>query len=297
MPDVFGFLNIDKPLGMTSHDVVHKVRRGLQIRKVGHAGTLDPLATGVLVVCLGSATRLSEYVMASRKRYQAQVRLGIVTTTYDQEGDITQTRDAAHITRADVEAVLPRFTGEIDQIPPAYSAIKQSGRKLYEMARAGETVEPAPRRVIIESLEIVDWSLPLITLDVVCGAGTYIRSLAFDLGEALGVGANLAGLMRTASGTFALENAVTLDGLLNDPDWPRHIISPDVALAAMPVVRLDEVSTEHVIHGRSIPRQPVDEPPVAQPARAYDPAGRFIAILESGDGVWRPHKVFLSHEQ
>lgn len=296
MPDVFGFLNIDKPLGITSHDVVHKVRRGFQIKKVGHAGTLDPLATGVLVVCLGSATRLSEYVMASRKRYQAQVHLGIVTTTYDQEGDIIQTRDAAHITRADVEAVLPRFTGVIDQIPPAYSAIKQGGRKLYEMARAGETAERAPRRVTIESLKVVNWSPPLFTLDVVCGAGTYIRSLAFDLGEVLGAGAHLAGLIRTASGTFGLENAVTLDGLLTDPDWSRHIISPDVALAAMPVVSLDEVDTEHVLYGRPIARQQADESPLAQSARAYDPAGRFIAILESGDGVWRPHKVFLSHE-
>lgn len=296
MPDVFGFLNIDKPLGMTSHDVVHKVRRGLQIKKVGHAGTLDPLATGVLVVCLGSATRLSEYVMASRKRYRAQVHLGIVTTTYDKEGDTIQTRDAEHITRADVDAVLPRFTGEIDQIPPAYSAIKQGGRKLYELARAGETVERAPRQVTIESLEIADWSPPLFTLDVVCGAGTYIRSLAYDLGEALGVGAHLAGLIRTASGAFALENAVTLDALLQDAEWTRHVTGPDTALAAMPVVVLDEVNTAHVIHGRSIPRQPADGQSVAQLARAYDPAGRFTAILESDDGVWRPHKVFLLHE-
>lgn len=281
---------------MTSHDVVHKVRRTLGIKKAGHAGTLDPLATGVLVICLGAATRLSEYVMVSRKRYRAQIHLGVVTTTYDKEGDVVGARDAEHITRAHVEAALPRFTGEIDQLPPAYSAIKQGGRKLYEIARAGETIERAPRRVMIESLALVDWSPPLFTLDVTCGAGTYIRSLAFDLGEVLGVGAHLAGLVRTASGAFTLENAVTLDNVLNDPGWMHHVIGPDVALVAVPAVNLDAASAAHIVHGRPVPFQPGDDQPGGPVARAYDPDGRFIAILEAGDGVWRPHKVFLSHE-
>src|SRR5215207_3710637 len=197
-PQDFGFLNIDKPLRMTSHDVVAQVRRKFKLKRVGHAGTLDPLATGVLVVCLGAATRLSEYVMDSTKQYRARVTLGVTTTTYDAEGDVVQQREAGHITRKMVEAALPQFTGEIDQLPPMYSAIKKGGRKLYEIARAGETIELTPRRITIYGLEIVEWSPPECVLDVTCSAGTYIRSLAFDLGKALGVGAYLSGLVRTA---------------------------------------------------------------------------------------------------
>ncbi|NDJ61826.1 MAG: tRNA pseudouridine(55) synthase TruB, partial [Chloroflexi bacterium] len=199
---MFGFLNIDKPLGWTSHDVVAKLRRGLQIKKIGHAGTLDPLATGVLVICLGAATRLSEYVMDTTKRYRAVVHLGVTTDTYDAEGEITAQRPSDHLSEADVRDALGAFVGALEQVPPMYSAIKQGGRKLYDLARAGEVVERPPRPVHIHALEVVAWQPPQVTLDVTCSPGTYIRSLAYDLGAALGVGAHLAGLMRTASGSF-----------------------------------------------------------------------------------------------
>jgi tRNA pseudouridine55 synthase len=287
---VSGFLNINKPPGLTSHDVVARLRRGLGIKKIGHAGTLDPLADGVLVLCLGSATRLSEYVMASVKCYRARVRLGIITDTYDAEGRVLQERDAAAVQREDVERVLPAFLGEIAQIPPMYSAVKQGGRKLYELARAGQEVERAARTVRIETLVFTDWSPPFFTLDVTCSAGTYIRSLVYDLGEVLGVGAHLAGLTRTASGVFTLEKSLTLETLLDSTDWQRRLISPQEALAGWPSVRLDEVQLEHIRHGRAVSSS---EPIAGDFAFAYGPDGSLAAAVQKDGGLWRPRKVFL----
>lgn len=291
MPDApFGFLNIDKPLHLTSHDVVSRVRRAFGVKKVGHAGTLDPLATGVLVICVGSATRLSEYVMHQAKAYRARVRLGVITTTDDAEGEITAEHAAAHITRAQVEAVLPRFTGDIQQKPPIYSAIKQGGRKLYERARAGEDVEVKPRPVHIDALEVTDWDNPEFTLEVTCGSGTYIRSLARDIGAALGVGGHLAGLVRTRSGRFTVEDAVSLGALAGNPQ--QHLIPPRDALTGYPVVTLDAAAVDHITHGRFI--DGANDTPDGEIAFAYDAAGNFIAILSARRGKWKPHKVFSS---
>jgi tRNA pseudouridine55 synthase len=290
MAEPFGFLNIHKTQGMTSHDVVAKVRRGLKIRKVGHAGTLDPMATGVLVVCLGPATRLSEYIMQSTKRYRARVHLGVTTDTYDAEGEIQIARDAAHITRQDVELSLVNFHGDIQQIPPMYSAIKQGGRKLYDLARAGDVVEREPRAVRIDALEIMDWSPPEFTVDVTCSAGTYIRSLAYDVGELLGVGAHLSGLTRLASGRFKIEDAVTLDELLTAENWIQFIISPEVTLADWPAVHLTSDDADHILHGRAIERSDFQ---IGELAFAYAPDGQLIAIVQPDNGLLRPHKVFL----
>jgi tRNA pseudouridine55 synthase len=288
----FGLLNIDKPLQMTSHDVVAKVRRYTKIKKVGHAGTLDPLATGVLVLCVGRATRLSEYVMHTTKRYQARVHLGVTTDTYDAEGTVQQERDASHITCEQLETALTDFTGDIEQVPPMYSAIKQGGRKLYELARAGEVVERPARQITIDQLVIQDWSPPLFTLDVMCSAGTYIRSLAYDLGEVLGVGAHLAGLVRTASGAFHLEQAIKLNTLLDNPNWQDYLIPADQALAHLPALHLDEAAYDHIGHGRAIPGG--DGFTDDTLARAYAPDGNFVAILRAKAGIWHPHKVFLN---
>ncbi len=285
----FGFLNIDKPLGITSHDVVARVRRVFGIKKVGHAGTLDPLATGVLIVCVGAATRLSEYVMHQTKAYRAQVKLGEATTTDDAEGEVTQATDAAHITQQDVEALLLTFTGDIEQLPPMYSAVKQGGKKLYELARQGETVQRKPRAVRIDALAIAEWGTPIFTLDVVCGSGTYIRSLARDMGDVLGVGAHLAGLVRTRSGQFQIENAVTLDVLADASDPAAHLITPAHALADYPSVTLDPPALDHVLHGRSTPGATL---PDDELAFAYSENGEFVAILKARRGKWHPHKVF-----
>jgi len=289
--DLFGFLNIDKPLGLTSHDVVGRVRRAFGIRRVGHAGTLDPLATGVLVVCVGPATRLSEYAMASTKRYRAEVQLGKTTTTYDAEGDVTSEQDASHITRADIEDALPAFTGNIDQLPPLYSAVKKGGKKLYELAREGVEVEREPRAVRIDSLEIVafDDASGRFTLDVTCGSGTYIRSLAFDIGEALGVGGYLGGLVRTQSGGFSVEQSTSLDTIEQAEDPTDHLIPTAVALANMPTITLSPAELEDVQHGRRFHRE---DTPAGTTALAFSEDGEFIAVMQALDSQWKPHKVF-----
>ncbi|MEO0562303.1 MAG: tRNA pseudouridine(55) synthase TruB [Chloroflexota bacterium] len=291
----FGFLNIDKPLGLTSHDVVSKVRRAFGIRRVGHAGTLDPLATGVLVVCVGTATRLSEYAMTTVKAYRADVQLGISTTTYDAEGEITSQQDTTHITHAEIEQILPQFIGEIQQVPPVYSAIKKGGKKLYELARAGETVEIEPRAVKIDALTIsaYDPTSSRFVLDVVCGSGTYIRSLAHDIGESLGVGAHLAGLVRTQVGNFHLEDAIALENI-TETDIP-HAFLTSVAdgLRGLPSTTLTDQQLTDVRHGRRFAR-PDDTVDLGTEVLAYSENGEFIAVLKAMDGTWKPHKVFSS---
>ncbi len=284
---LFGFLNVDKPVGVTSHDVVAQVRRAFGLKKLGHAGTLDPLAGGVLVLCVGGATRLSEYAMHGTKQYRARVRLGVTTTTYDAEGEIVRECDATQITRTQVEQALPEFIGRIDQVPPIYSAIKKDGRKLYDLARAGQTVELEARSVQIDSLMVTEWQPPEFTLEVICSAGTYVRSLAYDLGETLGVGAHLAGLTRTASGAFLLDKSVRLTALLVS-DLAEWLIPASVALANYPTVTLDQVAEDEIRHGRRIPGNFAADATIM----AYSSDGRLIAVLQAADGYLNPHKVF-----
>src|SRR5579859_3595931 len=227
-----GILNINKPAGMTSHDVVAKVRKLLKQRRVGHAGTLDPAATGVLPICVGQATRVAEYLSESGKAYRATIRFGIRTDTYDGEGEVTGT-SPVELTLANIAAVLPGFLGRSMQVPPVYSALKRDGRPLYQLARAGEPVEVEPRPIVIYALTVVTWNSPDLVLDVECGKGTYIRSLAYDLGHRLGPGAHLAALVRTRSGPFPLSESISLEMLeasLTDGSWPDCIVGPDEAL-------------------------------------------------------------------
>ncbi len=288
----FGLLNVYKPAGPSSHDLVSWVRRGTGVRKVGHGGTLDPAATGVLVLCLGPATRLSEYLLGSPKTYVARVHFGIESNTYDAEGEIVA-RNPRPISREQVETALAGFRGEIAQVPPLYSAIKRGGRKLYELARAGQMVELAPRAVTIHRLELLAWEPPIATLEVVCSAGTYIRSLAHDLGRAVGVGAHLAALERTVSGRFRAEEAVPWEQLaaaMTDGSWRQYLLPPDLALADHPAMYLDAAGLDEVRHGRRVPvaADMVD----ASLARAYDPEGRFVAVLGRRGDWWQPVKVF-----
>lgn len=288
---VSGFLNIHKPAGMTSHDVVAKIRRLVKVQgvtKVGHAGTLDPLATGVLVICVGSATRLSDDVMHGIKQYQATVRLGINTDTYDAEGSITQQRDTTHLTPSQIQATLSQFIGDIDQIPPMYSAIKQGGKKLYDLARAGQTVERQPRRITIYALEILEYALPEVTLTVTCSAGTYIRSLAYDLGEVLGVGGHLTALSRTQSGIFKLEDAVLLAALTPE-NWQSFLITPRVAFADRASLQLTPEQIIAIQQGRAIP---AEDDTLSEPIMAYAPEGQLVAILRRKNNHWQPEKVF-----
>ena len=210
-----GFINLNKPATWTSHDCVARVRRLLQTKKVGHGGTLDPLATGVLPIAVGRATRLLQY-LPEHKAYRAVIRFGVTTTTDDLEGEVAAEKPAAHLQRSDVEAVLPRFIGTLNQTPPMYSAIQVDGKRLYDLARRGKAVEVPTRQVTIDRLMPREWQSaqhPELTVDVDCGAGTYIRSLARDIGVAVGTGATLAQLTRTHSSGFNLSGSVTLEGL------------------------------------------------------------------------------------
>ena len=292
--DHSGFLNIDKPLHYTSHDVVALVRRRYRelsgSKKVGHAGTLDPLASGVLIVCLGKATRLSEYIMPGRKSYRACITLGRTSSTYDGGGEIQESQvETSGISLADIENALTPFIGEILQVPPMYSAIKVKGRKLYELARQGQSIELQPRPVRIDSIDILKWDNPLVELDVNCGAGTYIRSLAHDLGQALGVGAFLSGLQRRASGKFILSDSVALERILNEEEWWRHIIPPHEVLADQSCVALSEDELLSIQNGRTIARR---DNLNAETVFAFSKDKRLAAVLVPRDGLWKPHKVF-----
>lgn len=300
-----GIFSIDKPAGMTSHDVVARMRRLLRQKRVGHTGTLDPLATGVLPICVGQATRVAEYLSESGKAYRATIRFGRVTTTYDAEGE-TVREAPVMLTEASIADALPAFLGEQLQTPPIYSAIKKAGQPLYALARAGLAVEPEPRAVHIEELRIVSWESPDLVLDVTCGKGTYIRSLAFDLGERLGPGAYLAGLRRTRSGPFSLRDSVTLEALetaLADGSWRAWLHAPDAALLGWRAAILAEASEARVRTGQPLRFAPADPAPVGavtedtsgerELLRAYSTDGRFLGILRWDDeaAAWRPQKV------
>ena len=290
-----GFLNVNKPLHLTSHDVVAAVRRRCRAlngaMKVGHAGTLDPLADGVLVICLGAATRLSQYIMRDRKVYQARVALGAATTTYDAAGDILAQYDARHIARADIAAALPRFLGEISQIPPMYSAIKQGGKKLYQLARQGKDVSRPARTVAIHEINVLSWRNPNLELRINCGSGTYIRSLAHDLGAALEVGAHLSGLTRLASGDFTLSDSIELDTVMETDDWMKHIVSPFAALSHHARVILSADEVRFIRQGRFIERQQCS---LASPVFAFDTSQQIVAVMEPREKRWKPRKVFPS---
>lgn len=279
---------------MTSHDVVAQVRRIMKrdtgSKKVGHAGTLDPLATGVLVLCLGQSTRLSEYVMQTTKQYRAQVCFGIVTDTYDGEGEVVHQQDIDHLTQEAIEKHLGQFIGEIHQLPPMYSAIKQGGRKLYDLARAGQTVVRQSRHVVIDDIQVVEWESPIITLDVTCGAGTYIRSLAHDLGDAVGTGAYLSGLERTRSGTFSIDDCVELNALIDSENWYENVIPPGQGLHGWVTVILAPDQQSAVIQGRWIELEQIN---VRHEILAYTSDKHLLAVLEPRGKFWKPHKVFL----
>jgi tRNA pseudouridine55 synthase len=289
---------VDKPVGLTSHDVVQIIRRGTGIRRAGHTGTLDPRASGVLVILIGPAVRLSEYVSASDKRYQATIRLGVSTDTYDAEGTytetITPTVPVKDISEEQFESALQQFVGEIQQVPPPYSAVKVQGRKAYELAREGEEVDLEARTINVYSLELLEWSPPEAVVDVFCSSGTYVRSLANDLGKALGCGAHLIGLRRTKSGRFTLRDAVPLRRLqeaFTAGNWYEYLIPAAEALGDWPMVELDADQVELVRHGHRVQATPEDK----GWARGVSEAGDLVALMEVDDATheWQPRKVFF----
>lgn len=254
MSILFGFLNVYKPKGLTSHDVVAKLRKITKIRQIGHTGTLDPFATGVLPVCIGKATRLIEY-LEDDKEYLATVQFGKNTDSYDIDGEVTATFDK-RVNQDEVEDVLGNFRGEIMQLPPIYSAVKVNGKKLYEYARKGEEVEIEPRKVFISKLELLDFDVETQSakLLVACSKGTYIRSIAYDVGRMLGCGGYLTALERTKAGKFKVETAIRLEDLSGLSVVVNHLINP-VDVLNLPVFELDETQKNLVSHGMSIENQ------------------------------------------
>ena len=284
-----GVLCVDKPLGITSHDVVNRVRRLAGLRRVGHAGTLDPLATGVMLLCLGRSTRLVEYLVGHDKLYETTVRLGQTTTTYDAEGEIVAERPFTHLSLSQIQDALESFRGDIQQQPPLYSAIKQGGQPLYKLARQGKMdVERPFRPVIIRELTLLGWEPPLLSLRIGCSSGTYIRSLGHDLGEALGCGGHLTGLRRLAVGDFGVEDAVPLDQLMPE-NVASFLLPADTAVRHLPRLDLSETAAADILQGKAIPKT---IQMVAELARAYDPAGQFLGVVAAQQDAWLARKMF-----
>jgi tRNA pseudouridine55 synthase len=255
---------------------------------------LDPRASGVLVILIGPAVRLSEYVSASDKRYQAVVRLGQSTDTYDADGRVVST-SPVNITEEEFENALKQFIGEIEQVPPPYSAVKVKGKKAYEMAREGEEVELLPRKIQVYNLDLLEWAPPDAVIDVYCSSGTYVRSLAHDLGEALGCGAHLVGLRRTKSGRFTLRDAVPLRKLresFENGTWYQHLIPAAEALSDWPAIELTQTQVDDVRHGHRIP----GDKELGKLARGISEQGELVALLEFDPAAneWQPKKVFFS---
>ena len=253
-PRIDGILNIDKPYGMTSMDVVRRIKRASGQRRVGHGGTLDPIATGVIPVCIGQATRLMEDVVGGTKSYLASVELGVSTDTYDALGEVTERGDSGKIALADIEGALASFGGDILQVPPMYSALKRDGKRLYDLARAGVEIEREARPVSVHAITLMDWEPPVVTLQIDCGKGFYVRSLAHDVGEALGCGGHLKALSRLRSGAFTIEDALSPDEAeerFADGGWRESVYSPDVALYGLRAIIVGKRAEDMLRNGRS----------------------------------------------
>jgi len=297
-----GILNINKPRGMASFAVISLVRRLTGVRRAGHAGTLDPNAEGVLPVCLGQATRVIEHLVDAPKTYLAVIRLGTTTDTFDGEGRVLRTADPSGVRLEDIEAALPRFVGEIEQVPPMYSAIKHQGQPLYRYAREGREIEREPRRVVIHRLRLLRYEPPDIEVELSCGRGAYVRTLAHDLGEQLGCGAYLERLVRTASGPFVIDDAVTPDELrraAEDGRWQELLHPMDTVLASWHAAILAETHTREMLQGRLLVLSPAKDEFSAleadTPCRAYSTEGYFLGILRyRGADRWHPAAVLGS---
>lgn len=298
---VDGILNINKPWGETSFGVVAMVKRLTGERRVGHAGTLDPTATGVLPVCLGRGTRVIEFLLDSTKSYRAEIELGVATDTYDASGNITQKGDPSGISREQLVPALTSFCGSIQQTPPMYSAVKYHGKPLYELARAGINIERKSRLIKIYHLELIDWQPPVVTIEVECGKGTYIRSLAHDLGQTLGCGANLKSLTRLRYGLFDIRDAVSVsqfEDAFRCGHWQHFVYPIDIVLLHWAAMVVNDDTGRVIRNGCPLVLESdagSASPCFENRCRVYTPDGYFLGVLRfnSERGQWQPEKVFL----
>lgn len=291
-----GVLNIDKPSGMTSHDVVQAVRRIAGEKRVGHTGTLDPLATGVLVLCLGKATRIAQYLEAGEKEYRAVMKLGETTDTLDADGVVLETRAYTPPPMEKIREATKEFIGEIQQRPPVYSAIKIGGVPSYKLARRGEAEALKPRTVTIHEISVTGFEDPLVSVTVRCSKGVYIRSLCADIGESLGMGAHLTSLVRTRSGRFRIDDAATLGRLAEVAargQLQELLVPMDTALVEFPIVTVDAEESRKILHGNRISlRQPLENAVKIRTLRIHDDSGRLLALATIDQGWLKPELVF-----
>lgn len=291
---VDGVLLLDKPPGLTSNGALMRVKRLLNAERAGHTGTLDPLASGLLPICFGMATRFAQFLLDAHKRYVATIRFGVTTTTQDAEGDIVASRPVL-FDRDMLVAMLPRFTGRQMQVPPAHSALKFEGRPYYDYARKGIDIPRAAREVSIHAFRLLEWNAPDATLEVECSKGTYVRALAADLGEALGCGAHLAALRRTGSGGFDVENAVTLDAFdaISAPQRDALLLPASVLVAHLPRIDLDRASAAAFLHGRPVTTTAgtsfADPAGAASVQSVFGPDG-LLGVAEVRNGIARPRR-------
>ena len=265
---------------------------------MGHGGTLDPVASGVLPVCVGRATKLMEYLINGVKDYLTEVELGVETNTYDALGDVVGRQDASSVSSSDIESALPRFRGAILQVPPMFSALKKDGRRLYDLARAGVAIEREPRKVEVHDLDLIDWSPPVATLRIRCGRGFYVRSLAHDIGRMMGCGGHMKALVRQGTGTFRLADSASLEEVeerAKAGDWADMLNPPDVIIRHLRAAIVDSRAAELIAQARAIPpglRIPASRPD--EECRVYTADGAFLAILsfDASQGRWQPRRVF-----
>lgn len=293
-----GIINVNKPRDITSMDVVRRIKRASWQKRVGHGGTLDPIATGVIPVCLGQATRMMEYLIEGVKEYRGVLELGVETDTYDALGKVVARKDPTSLTKRGVEEALKSFVGITNQVPPMYSALKKQGKRLYELARAGVEVEREPRKVKILEAVLERWNPPSATIRVVCKRGLYMRSLAHDMGIELGVGGHLTDLTRLRSGSFAIETASSLESIeqaFTNGTWLGLLHSPDVVVSHWKSITLDQDLEQLIRQGRPIPSGVcLSTTRHGEKARIYSADGRFLAIatFDIHLSEWRPSKVF-----
>tara|TARA_Y100000588_G_scaffold127787_1_gene140023 strand:+ start:777 stop:1691 length:915 start_codon:yes stop_codon:yes gene_type:complete len=301
---ITGLLNINKPIGITSMDVVREIKKSTGIKKVGHGGTLDPMASGVIPIAIGTSTRLLEYILNGDKSYIATIELGRRTDTYDSEGKTVEKSDPQGISIDEIINVLSKFNGEMTQIPPMHSALKVQGKRLYELARSGTVIERPPRNVTIYEVSLEEFNSPNIVVGIRCSKGFYVRTFADDIGHLLGCGAFLSSLKRVASGPFKIEDAMTLDqtiSMISDGNLQELILDPGSCINGAQRIQLNEETETMVKHGRAIgyinESFPITDSSLAV---AYDNQSRFVAVLRFNENLqeWHPEKVFntdISH--
>ena len=303
-PIITGLLNINKPIGITSMDVVREIKKSTGIKKVGHGGTLDPMASGVIPIAIGTSTRLLEYILNGDKSYIATIELGRRTDTYDSEGKTVEKSDPQGISMDEIINVLSKFNGEMTQIPPMHSALKVQGKRLYELARSGTVIERPPRNVTIYEVSLEEFNTPNIVVGIRCSKGFYVRTFADDIGHLLGCGAFLSSLKRVSSGPFKIEDAMTLDqtiSMISDGNLQEVILDPGSCINGAQRIQLNEETETMGKHGRAIgsinESFPITDSSLAV---AYDNQSRFVAVLRFNEKLqeWHPEKVFntdISH--